>query len=490
MTKTVRIVACLLAVLMALSGLGMLALYISAAEVYDGTSVSASLTGSGTEADPYLIANGADLAYFAANPVDGACYKLTADIVWSTYTKGGEAPAANNWTAIPAFNGTFDGNGYSISGLYLKGEKSTALFATATGTIKNLTIKDSYFEGSKYVSALVGQLVPVSDKSAMPSLAIDNCVSYADLCTTAKNSLVGSMAGDAFGNANTPTYVTVSFTNCVNYGTISSTNNSTVYLGGIVGRTFGCPTVVDNCANFGNVETGSVISGGIVGQSGINGYDKTEFTTTISNCYNAGNITAKRICGGIIGRAYPGTEIKNCVNVGNCTTDICNEAGGDDGYNDQLGPITGHGADKRAEAESYVNVGVITNCYTSADAVISNKADAEAKPFYASLATVKTAAELNSDAMVSTLGDAYTLVDGKLALKAAATAGKVEVEQPEETTAAPEETTAAPEETTAAAPETTEPGASGDTSDTAIFYVVVALVAIAGTAFVAKRREN
>ena len=54
---------------------------VSAAEAYDGSSVSASLSGAGTEADPYLIANGADLALFASAPVDGASYKLTADIV-------------------------------------------------------------------------------------------------------------------------------------------------------------------------------------------------------------------------------------------------------------------------------------------------------------------------------------------------------------------------------------------------------------------------
>ena len=194
----------------------------SAAEVYDGTSVSASLSGAGTEADPYLIANGADLAFFAQNPVDGASYKMTADIVWAT------APAADNWTPV-AFNGTFDGNGYSISGLYIKGAKTAALFATATGTIKNLTIKDSYFEGTKYVGAIVGQFVAGSSKDAMPSLTIENCVSYADLCATKNNALIGSMAGDAFANANTPTYAIITISGCVNYGTISGTATGTVY---------------------------------------------------------------------------------------------------------------------------------------------------------------------------------------------------------------------------------------------------------------------
>ena len=135
MKKTLAII---LALVMSLSLLG--AFGASAAEVYDGTSVSASLAGAGTEADPYLIANGADLAYFAANAVAGASYKLTADIVWAN------APTANNWTPVPAFSGTFDGNGYSISGLYCVGETNVAFLATteAAAVIKNLTIKDSY----------------------------------------------------------------------------------------------------------------------------------------------------------------------------------------------------------------------------------------------------------------------------------------------------------------------------------------------------------
>ncbi len=442
----------------------------SAAEVYDGTSVSASLSGSGTEADPYLIANGADLAYFASAPVDGASYKLTADIVWSS------AAEATNWTPV-VFNGTFDGNGYSISGICVKGEKTAALFANAAGTIKNLTVKDSYFEGTKYVSAIVGQQVAGSDKAAMPALTIDNCVNFAELCLTKKDGLLGSMVADAFGNANKDTFLTVTITNCVNYGAITTTPSGTVYVGGIAGRILGCPAVVDSCANFADINNVTVISGGIVGQSGINGYAGDSHKTTISNCYNAGNITATRICGGIIGRAYPGTEVTACVNVGNVTGTIADAA--KDGYYDQYGPISGHGPDLREEAASFANCGPITNCYTSADAVISSANDATAKSFLGSLATVKTAAELNSADMVAVLGDAWTLSNGALSLKFLA----VEPEQPEVTEPV------APE-TTEPAPETTEPPVGPSTGDSAMIFAAIALISIAAVAVVAKKREN
>lgn len=65
MSKTVRIIALIMAILMGLSALGMIAMYVSA-KTYDGTSVSSSFVGSGTESDLYLIANGEDLAYLAA----------------------------------------------------------------------------------------------------------------------------------------------------------------------------------------------------------------------------------------------------------------------------------------------------------------------------------------------------------------------------------------------------------------------------------------
>ena len=435
----------------------------SAAEVYDGTSVSASLSGAGTEADPYLIANGADLAFFAANAVAGASYKLTADIVWAS------AAEATNWTPVE-FNGTFDGNGHSISGLCVKGEKNAAFFAT--GAIKNLTIKDSTFEGSKYIAAIVGQVVAADAKESAPSLTIENCVSYATLISTKNSSLIGSMIGDAFANAKTPNYLTVTVSGCVNYGTISSTTDGTVYVGGIIGRTYGIPAIVENCANFGDLNSISAITGGIVGQGGISGDTYEGFATKISNCLNTGNATGKRICGGIIGRAYPGVYVDNCVNTGSMTITATDAS--KDGYNDQLGPITGHGPDARADAATFVNCGEITNCYSSAEAVFTNSNDAAAKPFYASLATVKTAAELNSDAMVTALGDAWALSEGKLTLKILV----VEPEQPEVTEP----------ETTEPAPETTKPAEPVPTGDSAIIFVVIAILSVVAVATVAKKR--
>ncbi len=61
-----------------------------------------------------------------------------------------------------------------------------------------------------------------------------------------------------------------------------------------------------------------------------------------------------------------------------------------------------------------------------------------------------------------------------------------------ETTPAPVETTPAPVETTAAPVETTAPEVSGDTGDNGVFFIAaaVAVVLLAGTAVVARKRED
>lgn len=74
----------------------------------------------------YEIANKDDLYFFAAI-VNGsfgmdqeldACGKLTADIVWNEKI---DKDAAKRWTPIDDFQGTLDGQGHKISGIYITG---------------------------------------------------------------------------------------------------------------------------------------------------------------------------------------------------------------------------------------------------------------------------------------------------------------------------------------------------------------------------------
>ena len=448
-----KTIALLLALVMSLSLVG--ALGVSAAEVYDGTSVSASLSGAGTEADPYLIANGADLAFFAANAVAGASYKLTADIVWAT------APTAANWTPVVDFSGIFDGNGHYISGLYAVGTTQVGFIGNTkdTAVIKNLTIQESYFEADTTVSGIVAFVTP-GTPDAPAYITIENCVNFAELVINKKDGNSGGILGEVITTAKKANLVVANVSKCVNYGNVTSkTGNG--YIGGVIGRLSGAGTVSE-CANFGTITGSSAIVGGVLGQVSYNGNDDARYSVLIENCLNAGAVNGTHVSGGLLARAYELVTIKNCVNIGQLTVTK------DDSNKDRFGAIDSH------------TVSTLENNYYLAGSSINSTLPETVGLGNRTGATEKTAAEMKD--LVSVLGEAWTIADGQLCLESVLNAGMVESAQPEVTEPAPE--------TTEPAPETTEPPVSGETGDSAFVFVMIGVIALVGVAVVSKRREN
>src|SRR5574344_2294436 len=114
---------------------------------WDG-SVSTSLNGTGTTADPYLINNGADFAYFlsvSSNPdYFNKYYKLTKNINFNNLELGSLR------TSTDPFSGHFDGNGYTIFNIKLdnyntnNGSFEYGIFAYLNNAnISNLNIHDA-----------------------------------------------------------------------------------------------------------------------------------------------------------------------------------------------------------------------------------------------------------------------------------------------------------------------------------------------------------
>lgn len=95
--------------------------------------------GSGTETEPYLIENIAQLSRVKNYLKSGFHFKLVADLDFSGYS--------GNWVAIGtdadyfAFQGVFDGNGHTIKNLTMNSSASAGLFGYCAGTIKNLKIE-------------------------------------------------------------------------------------------------------------------------------------------------------------------------------------------------------------------------------------------------------------------------------------------------------------------------------------------------------------
>jgi hypothetical protein len=242
--------------------------------VWDGSVAAGFAGGSGTEADPYLIADPEQLAFLAqevngGQSYDGVFFKLTQDIVLNTGNASSwkKSAPANSWLIIGNaqyswFEGLFDGNGYTISGVYVNSPNSNhiGLFGSVnSATLKNIKLVNSYLEGSMFVGGIVGDI---------QSSTITNCVNEANI--VGSYTQVGGIAGES-------SLTTIS--NCSNEGTV--TGHSEV--GGIAGVN-GIGGNVIQCANSGLI---SSEDGGTVGS--IVGYHNQMFGGEITNCTDISN---------------------------------------------------------------------------------------------------------------------------------------------------------------------------------------------------------
>ena len=216
-----------------------------------------------------------------------------------------------------SFQGTFDGNDKTITGLYIDQETDNAgLF----GYVSNAEIKDLTMQNCKVVStrSYVGNIVGYAN-----GVIISNC--GAEETEVSGSFSVGGIVGNVSGTA--------TITNCYNTGSVSGSSHS---VGGIVGSAY--RITITNCYNTGSVGRFSDNVGGIVGS--------VSETATITNCYNTGSVSGSFSVGGIVGSVSldGGTTITNCYNQGSVS-----------GTRDNIGGIVG---------DIYGNgTATITNCY-------------------------------------------------------------------------------------------------------------------------------
>ncbi|MCQ2514512.1 MAG: dockerin type I domain-containing protein [Ruminococcus sp.] len=333
-----RILSSTLAGLIAVSSLPLSAIPAFAAEI-DVNDAVGTLQEPEISDGYYQISN-ADELYWFADYVNSGNYDakavLTKNItINSTPLSSSTNPSSvRSWIPIgtkhdingdgteenSTFNGTFDGQGYTISGLYIKDNSWSyaGLFGcTVTADIKNINIKNAYISAGYGVGLIVGQ--DISSK-------ISNCTTSSDcIIESLNNSHIGGIGGDCTSttftdctnNASVEGYYYYiggitgiltygSITNCVNYGTVKC--DGWRETGGIAGRVTQS-VEINNCTNNGTVESNGSEAGGIVGASTSN--------ISIKTCTNTGSVTTKSDdAGGIVGSAS-NTQIVNCLNSGN-----------------------------------------------------------------------------------------------------------------------------------------------------------------------------
>lgn len=245
-------------------------------------------SGDGSADSPYIIKGEENLRRFTQAVNEGRL--ATA----SKYFKlAGDIALTQQWTPIENFAGSFDGDGYTVSGMVIGAESapselnSAGLFGTPAknAVIKNLNITGAAIyvsrSGSKLADTVyAGVLVGGSDKAGS-NVTIDNCTVSGSI-VSAKSGM-RAYAGGLAGYLGTTSYITNSIAD-IDVSAAASTNIA--YAGGLA-ASMGSQSAVVNCAALGDVTAqGAALqyvqtkAGGLI----------ASVPRLIENCYAAGNV--------------------------------------------------------------------------------------------------------------------------------------------------------------------------------------------------------
>ena len=257
--------------------------------------------GTGTLQDPYQVAT--------AEHLNNVRYRLQGHFIQTADISLGLAPwnQEEGWIPISDFSGTYNGDGKTITGLYINRPSSSyqGLFGQISSTtISNLNIVSGTVTGSEYTGGLVGSA----------SGTIENCSSSATIIGTGENT--GGLIGD---------FSTGTITLCSATGHVTGLS----YVGGLAGTASG---TIENCNSSATVIGSGENTGGLIG----------DFSDgTIEDCSATGAVTGLSKVGGLAGAAN-GT-IENCYSSATVS-----------GSGDYTGGLIGSAS------------GTIENCYSSA----------------------------------------------------------------------------------------------------------------------------
>ena len=341
---------------------------ISFAPTYTNTGVTLTATepaefagGTGSEGDPYLIYSAGHLNN-VRNHLDKH-FRLVADLDLDLYLSG----SGTGWEPIGTqdnpFRGRFDGNGHTISNLFINrsGDSSdTGLFGYTgvTAKIWSLGLGNANVHGGYDVGALVGE----NNGQIADSYAIGDVTGYMG---------VGGLVGENDG----------SITDSWAEGTVDEFVSGS-YFGGLVGENTS-DGIITSCRadvmvespgstaagglvgnNLGSI-TESYAMGGVKGSSAVGGLAGSN-SGYIERSYAIGTVTGN-IAGGLVGynhrsisSSYAGGDVSGTENIGGLVgingdwiTD--SYARGDVSGGERIGGLVG------------TNLGSITNSYSTGD---------------------------------------------------------------------------------------------------------------------------
>ncbi|TKX85768.1 hypothetical protein EXE43_11890 [Halorubrum sp. SS5] len=303
------------------------------------------LAGNGTEADPYRIANASELQAMADDL--NANYTLITDVNASNTVQWNDGRGfdpiggdASNRSSLPAFTGTFDGDGHTVTGLAIDrpNETYTGLFGSLeSGTVEDVALADHAVTGESQVGSLVGVsrnstitnvttagLVRGTGRLVGGTVGISRTSTLANVTASGDvvgaNSPVGGLTGSVV-QTSTVRDVTVtsevsgpdqvgglagfnSAGSAIRRATVSADVQGAVRVGGLVGE------------NQGTIRTATV-SGTVNGSNQLGGLVGGAFTgQTMRNTTASSTVTGSDFVGGLVGYTFGDIEIRNATATG------------------------------------------------------------------------------------------------------------------------------------------------------------------------------
>ena len=284
-------------------------------------------TGSGTEADPYMITTEAELNKLATDVNSGTVYsgkyfKLGASITVTDWT-----PIGQKGSEINKFAGTFDGNGQTVTINGIKSDLNPDFggYAGFFGAVKDATIKNLTVAGTINGSDVAGVVARLDGASK-----VINCINKANVTGTSKAAGITVKIDGA----------NVVIDGCTNDGEIKC--NTVNGAAGIVVYAQGANFTINGCTNNGK------ISGPFVGGVVFNVSDSG--SGIVENCVNNGSVHSTNagqniMTAGIVSVNSKGHELKivNCSNTGVIEGENCSAICYSEYTNDASAPNTNSG---------------------------------------------------------------------------------------------------------------------------------------------------
>lgn len=357
--------------------------------------------GNGTADSPFKIASLNDLVTMGSDVTNFDKYFIQIQDIDASSSKSlnsgaGFRPIGSD---LFQFKGVFDGNNFTISGLFIARYlvSHQGLFGyTSNAVLKNIQLTNVDFLGGSYTGGVVGRMTGNLSE-------ISNCTVAGRIESSGENSggVVGGNDGSGLiqncnSSATMVSGVSVGGVIGLTKGPIKSCSFTGQiiaclgcrFIGGVVGAKNGAFEAND-CSSTGKITGGGYYIGGLIGLSLNGGAIKNSFATgdvsgctvcngpgaggligsnsgPVTNCYATGNVIGQRQVGGLIG--VNTGEISNCYATGSVTPSG-SFVGGLIG--DNAGRVTSSYSSGNISAAAIlggligINAGVVSNCYST-----------------------------------------------------------------------------------------------------------------------------